>query len=182
MMKALPRGIVILGNGPSLNDTVARSADFLAARDLLAVNFAACTPLFKQLRPRYYLLADNHFFKALDQPNVAKLWGQHSRYRPRHDAFRSFSRQIAATARKSASYHSPIQYHADLEGFPAFENLCFDMGLGMPRPRNVLIPSIMMAIGMGYKQIYIAGADHSWTRTLSVDDDNNVVSVQPQFL
>ena len=51
----------------------------------------------------------------------------------------------------------------------------------MPRPRNVLIPSIMEAIGMGYKKVYIAGADHSWTRTLSVDDDNNVVSVQPHF-
>ena len=68
------RGIVILGNGPSLNDTVASATDFLATHDLLAVNFAASTPLFNQLRPNYYLLADPHFFKALDQPNVAKMW------------------------------------------------------------------------------------------------------------
>ena len=39
----------------------------------------------------------------------------------------------------------------------------------------------MAAIGMGYKHIYLAGADHSWTRTLSVDDNNNVVSIQPHF-
>ena len=72
--KAMARGIVVLGNGPSLNNTVDSAADFLAMHDLLAVNFAACTPLFKQLRPAYYLLADGHFFRALDQPNVKQLW------------------------------------------------------------------------------------------------------------
>lgn len=34
---------------------------------------------------------------------------------------------------------------------------------------------------MGYKEIYLTGADHSWTRTLSVDDNNRVVSIQPHF-
>ncbi len=51
----------------------------------------------------------------------------------------------------------------------------------MPRPRNVLIPSIMIAVKMGYKNIYVAGADHSWTKTLSVNDRNEVVSIQPHF-
>ena len=51
----------------------------------------------------------------------------------------------------------------------------------MPRPRNVLIPSIMLAIRSGYKRIGIAGADHSWSRSLSVTEDNEVVSVQPHF-
>lgn len=39
----------------------------------------------------------------------------------------------------------------------------------------------MVAIKLGYNNIYITGADHSWTRTLSVDDNNRVVSVQPHF-
>ena len=68
------QGLVILGNGPSLNDTVAGAAKFLDTHDLLAVNFAACTPLFKKLKPSYYVLADPHYFKSLDQPNVAKMW------------------------------------------------------------------------------------------------------------
>lgn len=50
--------LVVLGNGPSLNDTVADHSDFLASRRLLAVNFAANTPLFRQLKPDYYVLAD----------------------------------------------------------------------------------------------------------------------------
>ena len=51
----------------------------------------------------------------------------------------------------------------------------------MPRPRNVLIPSIMAAIAMGFKEIYLTGADHSWMKTISVNDNNQVVSIQPHF-
>ncbi|MDE7120512.1 MAG: hypothetical protein K2O10_07865, partial [Muribaculaceae bacterium] len=55
------------------------------------------------------------------------------------------------------------------------------VGAGMPRPRNVLIPSLMLAIAMGYRDITVLGADHGWLSTLSVTDDNRVVSVQPHF-
>ena len=174
------RGIVILGNGPSLNDTVATARDFLAAHDLLAVNFAAGTPLFNQLRPNYYLLADPHFFNALDQPNVAKMW----------EAIAGVDWEMTLFVPSRAAMPplctngnlTVARYNATpVEGFEAVENVLYGSALGMPRPRNVLIPSIMAAIGMGYKQIYLAGADHTWTRTLSVDDDNNVVSVQPHF-
>lgn len=51
----------------------------------------------------------------------------------------------------------------------------------MPRPRNVLIPSIMIGIWLGYKEIYVVGADHTWSKTLEVDANNTVISVQPHF-
>ena len=53
--------------------------------------------------------------------------------------------------------------------------------MGMPRPRNVLIPAIMLAIATGYTDISIVGADHSWMTSLSVTDENEVVSIQPHF-
>ena len=34
---------------------------------------------------------------------------------------------------------------------------------------------------MGFGNIYITGADHSWTKTLSVNERNEVVSIQPHF-
>lgn len=45
----------------------------------------------------------------------------------------------------------------------------------------MLIPSLMLAVAKGYKKIYVAGADHSWMKTISVDDGNHVVSIQPHF-
>ena len=51
----------------------------------------------------------------------------------------------------------------------------------MPRPRNVLIASIMIALREGYRDIYIVGADHTWSRDLWVDEKNRVISVQKHF-
>jgi hypothetical protein len=39
----------------------------------------------------------------------------------------------------------------------------------------------MVAMQAGFRHIYIAGADHSWLRTISVNDRNEVVSIQPHF-
>lgn len=180
------RELVILGNGPSLNDTIASSSDFLQQRDLLAVNFAACAEQFMQLRPRYYVLADPHFFQAFDQPNVSKLWDVLS-----HKVAWEMTIFVPAKYKDAVIGISGLNENKNIsiahynitpiEGFDAIENFAYAHNLGMPRPRNVLIPSLMLALQMGYKTIYLAGADHSWTRTLSVDDDNNVVSIQPHF-
>ena len=51
----------------------------------------------------------------------------------------------------------------------------------MPRPRNVLIASIMVALREGYRDIAVVGADHTWSRDLWVDDRNRVISVQKHF-
>ena len=34
---------------------------------------------------------------------------------------------------------------------------------------------------MGYTKIYLYGADHSWTKTLDVDNENFVISIQPHY-
>ena len=172
--------IVVLGNGPSLNQPLAESADFLRRHKKLAVNFAANTPQFFDLRPEYYVLADPHFFNS-DAPNVRTLWQNLARadwqivlYVPR------------SVRRLPFGCNNPNiiveRYNlTPVEGFRAFRHAAYRARLGMPRPRNVLIPSLMLAIAAGFKEIYIAGADHSWMKTIAVDDDNNVVSVQPHF-
>ena len=66
--------LVILGNGPSLNTTLTRSRRFVMNCHRLAVNFAASAPVFRELKPNHYVLADPHFFRNTDNANVAKLW------------------------------------------------------------------------------------------------------------
>ena len=66
--------IVVLGNGPSLNDTITRDRHFLAGKSLLAVNFAGNAPVFFDLKPRYYVLADPVFFEDGTHDNVNNLW------------------------------------------------------------------------------------------------------------
>lgn len=176
------RPLVILGNGPSLRRNLDEDMDLLGSMDTLAVNFAANAPEFQSLRPTYYLLADPHFFdKAGSDPNVARLVENLNGV--------DFPMQLFIPAK--ARGHARLFGNPNLsvgffnflaaEGFGAFEDYAFDRRLGMPRPRNVLVPSIMTGIWLGYRKIYLLGADHSWLRTLTVNDRNEVVSVQPHF-
>lgn len=173
--------IIILGNGPSLNTAIAESADTLRRYPTLAVNFAANAPQFADLKPDYYLLADPHFFNAAGDANVGRLLENLNGIDFPMTLF------VPATVRdKDVKFDNPMltvrRFNAvGAEGFQWLENFLFDHRLAMPRPRNVLIPSIMVAIWLGFKEIYLAGADHSWLRTLSVNDRNEVVSVQPHF-
>lgn len=176
--------IVIMGNGPSLRATIDNRLDWLLSHDLMAVNFAANTPDFSNLRPSQYILADGHFFSGIStDPNVRRLWDELNRvswemtlWVPR----RSFH-LAKALALGNDNLRLKTFNLTPVEGERHLCHALFDAGLGMPRPRNVMVPAIMTAIREGYSKIYLCGADHTWTRTLSVDDENFVVSVQPHF-
>ena len=174
--------LIILGNGPSLRTNLNNDLDLLRSADTLAVNFAANTPEFSEIQPTYYLLADPHFFdKAGEDPNVGRLIENLNSITFQMTLF------VPAGARKADSYfhnHNLTVKHFSftaVEGYTWFENAMMNSHRGMPRPRNVLIPSIMVGIWLGYKEIYLLGADHSWLKTLSVNDRNEVVSIQPHF-
>lgn len=178
------RGLVIMGNGPSLRKTIDEDYEWLCSHDLLAVNFAANTPDFFRLRPEYYVLADGHFFSGnTSDPNVARLWKEIARVSWKMTLW--VPRKAVHLAKALAMTNPNITVKTfnltPVEGAKGLSHLLYDAGLGMPRPRNVMIPAIMAGIREGYRKIYLCGADHTWTRTLSVDDENFVVSIQPHF-
>ncbi|MDE6541251.1 MAG: hypothetical protein K2L74_04500 [Muribaculaceae bacterium] len=171
--------LIILGNGPSLRQTIERRSDALKRNPSLAVNFAANTAEFSVLRPKYYVMADPHFFRS-DEPNVCSLWRNLS------EMDWPMTLYVPSPQRMSVQRRVP---NLKVEGFNAvgadgwrwLRHAAYRSGLAMPRPRNVLIPSIMIAIKAGFRRIYLVGADHSWLKTLSVGDDNAVLSIQPHF-
>ncbi len=176
------RPLVILGNGPSLRRNLEEDMELLGETDTLAVNFFANSPEFRKVKPRYYVLADPHFFeKAESDPNVSRLIANLNAI-----DFPMILFVPSGRGRGSRLFANPLlkvrQFNfIAIEGFKWFENAMFGMRRGMPRPRNVLIPSMMVGIWLGYRQIYLLGADHSWLSTLSVNDRNEVVSIQPHF-
>ena len=174
--------LIILGNGPSLRDNLDHDMTVLNSHDTLAVNFAATTPEFKSLRPRYYVLADPHFFNNTEDANVSRLIESLSAvdwklilFVPARSA-RKVRRIISNPNIRIAGFNMLAA-----EGFLWLSQQLMQRHMGMPRPRNVLIASLMIGIWLGYSRIVVLGADHSWLKTLSVDDNNKVVSVQPHF-
>lgn len=171
--------LIVMGNGPSLRHTIDSDMASLQKYPSMAVNFAANAPEFTRIKPRYYILCDPHFFTGGDA-NVDKLWLNLGNV--------DWDMTLFLPARESGKIrinnsHVNVETYnpVGVEGYKWLRAIAFSSGRGMPRPRNVLIPAIMAAIRLGYTEIYITGADHSWTRTLSVDDNNRVVSIQPHF-
>ena len=183
------RPLIVMGNGPSLRsfiDYIGKDDPELPRQyDLEAVNFAAITPEFFMLRPRLYVLADPHFFECpADDGKVTRLWENLARVDwPMTLWVPVRIDRCAAQRLKSLPENVEVRKMnltpIEGRGFPV--DMMIDHGLGMPRPRNVLIPAIMTAIWSGYKKIFLVGADHSWSKTLWVDSENHLVSVQPHF-
>lgn len=171
------RSLIIMGNGPSLRTTISESVDCLMANHTMAVNFAANAPEFFMIKPRYYVLADPHFFQAMDDGNVERLWDNLAKADWPMTLFVPFGVKLPDRFGGTVVRFSAVGVDAS----PSLERILFNTRRAMPRPRNVLIPSIMLGVWMNYRRIFIVGADHSWMQTINVNSDNQVVSVQPHF-
>lgn len=178
--------LIVMGNGPSLRQTMADNADLLRHSKTLAVNFAANTPEFSDLKPAIYVLADPHFFKTETDgksadPNVVKLWDQLTAVDWPMTLYVPCGIKIPVFIEKNTDISVKRFNMTPGEGLASPIHWLYRKGLAMPRPRNVLIASIMVALRDGYRDIAIVGADHTWSRDLKVDDLNHVVSVQKHF-
>ncbi len=182
-MQTTERRLIILGNGPSLRQTMADYGDRLPGCTLMAVNFAANTEEFLKLRPRYYVLADPHFMSATSEVNVSKLIDNINRTDWPMTVFvdRRFIKTARNVFRQSETLRIEGFNAVGAEGFGAFERFVYGRSIAMPRPRNVLIAAIMIGISLGFKEIFLTGADHSWMRTITVTDENNVISALDHY-
>lgn len=175
--------LVILANGPSLNDTIAESLSVLKNSETMSVNFAPSTEVFFDIKPKYHVLADPLFFSSDRPDNIEAMFDNLARTDWNLTLFvpKKFIKNLPGAITSNRFIMVRTFNFCGVTGFKWFRNLVYGLKLAMPRPRNVLVPAIMCGIWSGYKTIYIAGADHSWMQTISVDSNNNVISVQPHF-
>lgn len=176
--------LLILANGPSLNKTIEDGNDFLKGKTLLAVNFFVNSPRFTELRPELYLIADPLFWLVPEKRQqlfgglAEKTTWPMTLFIP-HRALKNKEWKpllIGNSQIKVVVYNT-----TPIEGFQGFCNWVFHKGWGVPRPHNVLIPSIAVGLRMQFKKIYLAGADHSWLPEIRVTDDNVVLMHQKHF-
>lgn len=174
--------LIVMGNGPSLREAVANDADVLETHDLLSVNFAPLTEEFRKFKPEIHVLADGVFFDTTMPGNVGKLWEEIKQVDWPMKLYLPVERKKFALL-KELPGNIEIRWFnlTPVEGARSVTHWLYKKGLGMPRPRNVLIPAIMIGIREGYREIALIGADHSWSKTLWVTENNRVVSVQPHF-
>jgi len=182
--------VVILGNGPSLTKMIKEHSSFLENKDIVSVNYFPSSDLYKKIMPKYlissaeelflenvnddYIKNSNKLFQDLKERTTWPIICFFPFIAQKHNRWQKI---IAGNKNISVYYYNKTP----IEGFKIFRQWSFNKKLGMARPHNVLIPCISLMIWLGYKKIYLWGADHSWLKEISVDENNNALVNQKHF-
>jgi len=182
--------LVIAGNGPSLNKTIELNIDKLEKKAFLCLNLFCISDNYEKLKPQYYVIVSPNMWG--DYPdsrtiqNKEKIWhflGKKTSWPL--DLYLPFEAKKAIKWKQLLGNNNYIKIkyfnRTPIEGFDWFCHYIFKSGLGMPRPHNVIIPSILIGINLGFKKIKLIGADHSWLTETSVNSKNEVLVCQKHF-
>ena len=182
--------VVIIGNGPSLQKDIIKYRKFLSGKDLVCVNHFPITDLYTELKPRFYITGAPEYWleniepdqiqsntKMFNAMNEKTTWPL--QFFIPFDAKKYKRWQGLVKSRKNITFH--YYNNIGIEGFRKVIHFLFKNWLGMPRPHNVLITSIYICINIGYKKIYLLGADHSWLKELDVTEENIALLNQKHF-
>lgn len=182
--------LVILGNGPSLNPLLDKHRRFLVNKDLICVNYFPTTPLYEDLKPSIFITSAPEFW--LDGIDQVYLDGSKT-------LFESLAKKtswplllfIPFAARKNKHWQEVLGVNplikivfyneTGIEGWKWLTFFLFRKRLAMPRPHNVLSPAIFTAMNLGYKTVWLWGADHNQFLELSVDENNVALINQRHF-
>jgi len=188
--KTKEKSVFILGNGPSIKKDLKLHLDFLKNQNLLCVNKFPDTEYYEILKPQSFTITSKGFYnvEASDynvevRKKIIKALINKTQWPLRvilpADAKKNkaFIKSLKSNKNISLSYFNMTP----VEGLIFINTIIYKLGLGTPRPHNVLIPSILNSINANYKEIYILGADHSWLPQITVNDQNEVLLNQQHF-
>ncbi|MFD2569932.1 hypothetical protein ACFSUS_04755 [Spirosoma soli] len=180
----------VLGNGPSLSDSLANHLDFLLETELVCVNFFAATDHFTRLRPANYVLADPNCFtfnettvgrEDLHQIIAALIsrvdWPMRL-FVPNFGKGSYFIRKVEVgnPVIKIVYYNPTI-----VRGFAWFRHWLYSTNMGMLQAQTVIVTALNLSINRGFKQIFLFGADTSWHEQIRIDDQNQLLIKQIHF-
>lgn len=182
--------LVILGNGPSLNQSLEEQSVLLAEAELMAVNQFVFSDQFDRLRPSSYVLLDIGFFRDDTLPRVREITDRLIRelaertrwemrlFLPREGYNSRLHRELSVSNRL---VEFVFFNRTNVSGLAFFRHWAYRNNLGMPHPSNVVIACLMLALGLGYQEVVLLGADHSWLENIRIGDDNRLISLERHF-
>jgi hypothetical protein len=176
--------IFLIATGPSLSSVLNEYADELKSKSTFAVNEFCLNKIFEIIKPKYYLFADPAYLqkKSLSE-KFQKLQKEIfyvllKKVTWKMVVFIPKSSENKVEWKKLSEQNENIDIKFintnRIEGFSSINYFLFKRNMGMPRLQNVLIGAIFLSLNMGYKNIYLLGADHSLHEGLIVDKQNNL--------
>lgn len=174
--------VCVLGNGPSLNNDKDNIKLLIDTHDFICVNNFSDDHLYCLVKPKLYIFADTSYYTN----PVHKDWED-----KRNIAFREINSKTTWPIKIIVPHDADIDFlkrninNSNVEiiktssqgiFFNKYSNalkFLYDSGIYEPPRLNVLLNAIFIAITTGYKNIKIFGADLSFHKDVSVDQNNN---------
>lgn len=173
--------MVVIGNGPSLNESLEKYFNEINACDKIVVNYMGLTPYFDLLKPGVYVFADPIFFSIPEQYKE-KILGLYKNIVEKT----TWSMQviIPSSARGaiieeilSQNENIMIGYYynetQDVGKMSKFE--AWDRNLVEPPAQTVLNTCVYLSLYWNYKETYLIGADTSFLEDLKIDQNTNEI-------
>jgi hypothetical protein len=182
--KATTSSCIILGNGPSLKQSLTKHPDFFTKHSLVCVNNFALSEEYFKLKPEYYVFLDPGYWLGNSEPVKNTLLAISQT---------TWKLQVFAPqkARNSTFFQNAIRANSNIEvhyfnytvfkGFDGLAHFFFNKNLAMPQSQNVLVASLFVTINIAFKNIYIVGADHTWHENMHVNYDNQLCIKDQHF-
>lgn len=180
----------VLGNGPSLNESLADQFDFIRQTEIVCVNNFAHAEIFIQLRPQDYVISDPNYFvfteQTTDRDDIRKTLSIFQKqvtwpmflYVP-HFAKGSY---LLNVIEKSNPQIKVIYFnYTVVRGFQKLTYWLYSKGLGMPQAQTVIIAALTLMINRKFDTIYLFGADTSWHEQIRLNDQNQLLIKQIHF-
>jgi len=172
---------VILGNGPSLKQTLRNHSSSLQGKNVFCVNDFVASEQFEKVKPGYFVFMDPVFWSGSISDRFKKVCRE---YVDKMEKVVDWDMIIflPAQAKRWNQFQALPQLNNHIRIFyvNTTEIYCCDKtnfffyrrNLAMPPMQNVLSASIFVALNLGYKKIYITGADHSWHESVKISEKN----------
>ncbi len=172
---------MVIGNGPSLNETIQQDLEKLKEYDCFMVNQAVESPIFELIKPLYYVLADGLYFNTENfekSMNIVdaikkKLTWQMYFIVPDYSVNSYMINELKDHPCLKFIFFNSLSLYG-FEHLPSkilFEY--WNNNLLSPLSQTVLNTAVCIAIEMKYNEVGLVGADTSWIELLEVDQKTN---------
>jgi len=186
----LIKSCFVFGNGPSLGKDIEDKISYLSDQAVFVVNHFSQSNLYETLKPTYYVIADEAFWESENLTNEdIKLKIKNTLISIKDkttwplifltpvDALRKFTNYFSSNSNIRVIDYNKIS----AEGFNFFKNWSYKHNLAAPSAQTVLNAAIFNAISIGFKEINILGADHSWHKNFFLRNDNVLCIIDDHF-
>lgn len=177
---------VILGTGPSLKDDIDNIIKNKVGKvDFYAVNAFSLSDYFTIIKPQNYVFVDNAWFEPIDDYNrekSKKVLGKINEVTWPMNILLPWRFRGTQVDKCITNKLIKLVYFNDtpINGNKKIRHSLYKKQLGMPSAENVINPAICLSIFLGYKSVYVFGADHSWPKNIYVNDDNVLIYLDKQ--